>query len=137
MTEPPAFASDRFASDEIGSFLAAMATALRETVGRLDATVGRITDIAAMRPGPVDRDVVMALQDFDRLQQEFAAIANVLGQMAEKSDQTWRRTAGESHPAEEAIAGISVADLKERILRHLGASLPDGLELPLVDEAVF
>lgn len=135
MTEQLAFAADRRTTDEIGSFLAAVAVALRETVGRLDATVGRITEITAMRPGRADRDVVMTLQDFDRLQQEFAAIANVLSEMADKSGETWQRAVGDGHPARDAIASISVADLKERLLRHLDLSMMDLLELP--DDAVF
>ena len=137
MTEQQAFGRDQPVIDEIGTFLAAIAMALRETVGRLETTVGQITEIAAMRPGRADRDVVMTLQDFDRLQQEFAAIAKVLGQAAAKSGETWLRTVGNNHPAQDVIAGISIADLKERLLRHLGVSMTDLLALPTPDEVVF
>lgn len=137
MAQPQAVASDHPGLDEIGTFLAAMAAALRETVGRLDTTVGRVTEFAAAQPGRADRDVVMTLQDFDRLQQEFAAIAETLRQAADKSGETWLRTDSSDHPARDVIDGISLAELRERLLRHLSASMTDLLALPTSDETIF
>ncbi len=137
MTDQQASDADQPVIDDVGTFLAAMATALRETVVRLEATVDRVTEIAAMRPGRADRDAVVTLQDFDRLQQEFAAIAEILDQAADKSSETWLRTAGNDHPAQDLIDGISLAELRDRLLRHLGVSGTDLFELPTFDEAVF
>ena len=137
MTDQQASGPDLPVIDDVGTFLAAMATALRETVARLETTVDRITEIAAMRPGRADREAVVTLQDFDRLQQEFAAIAEVLNQAADKSGETWLRTDNDDHPAQDLISAVSLADLKERLLRHLGGPMTDLFELPTFDEAVF
>jgi len=66
-----------------------------------------------MRPGKADRDLVVVLQDFDRLQQEFANLSEVIDRLSQKS------VAGESYPGAEALAAISIADLKDRLARHL------------------
>jgi len=120
---------------EVGTFLAAVAAALRETTSSLQVTVDRITEFAALRSGNTDREVVMTLQDFDRLQQELAAIATMLGQMADKSGGTEPPTTPQGHAIKDVIAGISLAELKERLLRHI--SMIDLLALPSSDEMVF
>ena len=138
MTESQTAGPDRGVTDETATFLAAVARVLRETVGRLEATVDRVTEMAALRSGQVDREVVMTLQDFDRLQQEFAAIATVLEQLADKPGETQPPTAAQGSSINDAIAGISIADLKERLLRHLGSSMDDLFALPAAsDEVVF
>lgn len=137
MTESQVAGPDRGVTDETATFLAAVATVLRETVGRLEVTVDRVTEMAALRSGQVDREVVMTLQDFDRLQQEFAAIATVLEQLAEKPGEV-QPPAAQGNSISDAIAGISIADLKERLLRHLGSSMDDLFALPTAsDEVVF
>jgi len=113
--------------DEIATFLVATAIVLRETVMRFEGTTARITERITMRSTQADRDLIVTLQDFDRLQQEFVTIAEVLTQVAAKSSESWVRTEGGGHPAEDAIATISIADLKERLMRHLGSSM---FELP-------
>ncbi len=118
---------------DVGRFLAITAAALRETAERLDATVDRISAKTATQSGRADRDMVMALQNFDRLQQEFAAIADVLGKAAEKVRGNWATTGG-GHPADEVLAAISMTEVKERFLRLL--SVTDWLA-STSDEAVF
>ena len=123
--------------DDIATFLQATATALRETVARFEKTSARITENLALRAGTVDHDLIVTLQDFDRLQQEFTTLADVLARAATKSGVSWRRVEGGAHPAEDTIATISIADLKERLMRHLGFSMP-GLAPPAAaDEVVF
>ncbi len=111
--------------DEFATFLAATATVLRETVARLERTTARITERVRVQPGMLDRDLIVTLQDFDRLQQEFAMFVQVLMHAAEKSGESWLRKEGGSHPAEDTIAAVSVADLKERLKRHLEDTLLD------------
>jgi len=123
----PADAPCRPLIDEIATFLVATAIVLRETVMRFEGTTARITERITMRSTQADRDLIVTLQDFDRLQQEFVTIAEVLTQVAAKSSESWVRTEGGGHPAEDAIATISIADLKERLMRHLGSSM---FELP-------
>jgi hypothetical protein len=125
----PAFA-------EIGTFLIATADVLRETISRFEKTTARITENVMTRPSQADRNLIVTLQDFDRLQQEFLMLAEVLTQAAGKSSKSWLRAEGGGHPAEDAVAGISVADVKERLLRQLNVSMI-GLAPSIGDEAVF
>ena len=121
--------------DEIASFLAATAMALRETVTRFERTTARITESVTTRPSLADRDLIVTLQDFDRLQQEFATLAEVLSRAAGKSGESWLRAEGGGHPAEDAIATVSIADLKDRLMYSLSAS---PLDLAVgSDEVVF
>ncbi|MEJ2379208.1 MAG: hypothetical protein P8Y53_18590 [Pseudolabrys sp.] len=113
-------------SDEIRTFVAAISTVLRETVGAFESTVSRITEITVTRSGRADRDLVVALQDFDRLRQEFATLGEVLARLSAKSD---RGDDGE----QDVISAISIADLKDRLalqLRIVTGDLPepDGAE---------
>lgn len=76
-----------------------------------------------MRSSRPERELVVALQDFDRLQQEFVSFAEVFASAAVKSLESWQRTTGQDgHPAEDAIAKIPLTDLKSRILRQLGSA---------------
>lgn len=127
--------ADQSVVDEFGSFLAATATVLRETVTRFERTTARITERVRLQPGMMDRDLIVTLQDFDRLQQEFAMFVLVLMQAAEKTSESWLRQEGGSHPAEDTIAAVSVADLKERLKRHLDDTLLD--IVPETEEVEF
>jgi hypothetical protein len=81
-----------------------------------------VTELTALRPSRPERELVVALQDFDRLQQEFVSFAEV-SSAAVKSLESWQRIAGQDgHPAEDAIAKIPLTDLKSRILRQLGSA---------------
>lgn len=120
----------RSAEDDIKTFVAAIAVVLRETVAGFERTVSRITEITVMRPGRADRDLVVALQDFDRLQQEFATLGEVLDRLSALSGdgQPTRRGAHEAdHPV---LAAISIAGLKDRLSQHLRSltGLPDAEE---------
>jgi len=122
---------------EIASFLIATATAMRDTVARLERTTAHVSEYVTSRPGLVDRGFIVQLQDFDRLQQEFAGFADVLSLAAAKSVDSWLRAEGGGHPAEDAIATISVADLKERLMRILYGSMFDLGVKPTGNEVEF
>ena len=82
-----------------------------------------MTELTALRSSRSERELVVALQDFDRLQQEFVSFAEVFASAAVKSLESWQRTTGQDgHPAEDAIAKIPLTDLKSRILRQLGSA---------------
>src|ERR1700728_2938390 len=121
--------------EDIATFLAATAVALRETVTRFEKTTARITESVTTRPSLADRDLIVTLQDFDRLQQEFATLAEVLTRAAAKSSESWLRAEGGGHPAEEAIATVSIAALKDRLMYSLS---PSPLDMAVgTDEGVF
>lgn len=125
------------AFDEIRIFLIVMAMALRETVMLFEETTSRVTDVAVTRAGRADRDLVVTLQNFDRLQQEFATLADVFNEIAAKSRESWLQGADGAHPAEDAIAKIPIGDLKERVLRHLAGAMADSTQEAMSEEAVF
>jgi len=108
---------------EISTFLVATAMVLRESIMRYETTTNRITQTLLTQADKVDRDLVMTIQEFDRMQQEFATRSEVLSQAAAKSGKSWLREEGGGHPAEDTLASVSIADLKERLMRRLGASL--------------
>ncbi len=108
--------------EHIRTFLSVMATELHETILRLERTTARVTELTAMRAARPERDLVVALQDFDRLQQEFVSFADAFASAAAKSSESWQQTAAAGHPAEDMIAKIPLTDLKARILRQLGAA---------------
>lgn len=129
--------STRRLINEISAFLLATARALHETVSRFEATTARITERLLTQPTQADRDLIVMLQGFDRLQQEFAALAELFIRATAKSEQSWLSGEGNSHPAEDAIATISIADLKERVTRHLGILRIDLGVAPMGEEVVF
>jgi hypothetical protein len=134
-TEPDE-STERLAN-EISTFLLATAKALRETVSRFEQTTARITEKVAAQSTQADRSLIVMLQDFDRLQQEFAALAEMLDRVAGKPEESWLRKGGGAHPAKDAIATISVADLKDRLTRHLGILRIDLGVAPMGEEVVF
>jgi hypothetical protein len=129
--------STRRLVNEISAFLLATAKALRETVSRFEETTARITEKVMAQPTQADRDLVVMLQDFDRLQQEFAALAELFIRATAKSEESWLHEDGDNHPARAAIATISLADLKDRLTRHLGILRIDMGVASMEEEVVF
>ena len=114
-----------------------MATVFHETIARFEETVGRVTEITVLRTGRADRDLVIALQDFDRLQQEFVTLREILAWVAATPDDAWPGAADADQPGHEAIAAISVADLKERLVRELKDVAAESTTSQAPDEMVF
>ena len=105
-------------ADNVGAFLAVFATLLLDNVLRLEETVGRVSDLI-MSSGRPDRELVVTLQSFDRLKQEFEALGDALTRYAESTNAV--PVAGEERIqlGEEVISAITVADLKDRLLYRL------------------
>jgi hypothetical protein len=110
-------------SHDVGSFLAVFAALLLDNVLRLDETVGRVTDmvIASGRP---DKELIVTLQDFDRLKQEFEALGDALTRYAETTNSV--PSVGEERAllGQEVIAAITLAELKSKLLSRLQEELP-------------
>jgi hypothetical protein len=97
----------------------AIGTVLAQTVGTLESTVSRITELTVLKQkGSAGSDLVVALQEFDRLQQEFATLAQLLERL-HIGDASAPRLA----PAE-LLSAVTIAALKNR----LSAALIDPLE---------
>jgi len=111
-------------TNDVTAFLTVFAALLLDNVLNLDEAVGQVTDLV-MSSGKPDRALVVALQSFDRLKQEFEALGDALTRYAEAT------TAGPLGDKEHAqvkqsvISAITVADLKDRMLRRLERDLPE------------
>ena len=109
--------------NDVGAFLAVFAALLLDNALRLDETVGRVTDfVMASKPS---RDLVVTLQSFDRLKQEFEALGDALTRYAEAHNAAPLNAEEHSQLQENVIAGITVADLKDRMLSRLQDDLPE------------
>jgi hypothetical protein len=123
---------------EVSTFLIAAASALRDAVTRFEQTSAGISQYVASRPNEANRELIVTLQAFDRLNQEFVALAEVLTIAASKSSESWTRADGGVHPAEDAIASVTISELKERLMRHLGITAIDlTMLVPTGEEVVF
>jgi hypothetical protein len=123
---------------EVSTFLIATASALRDAVNRFEQTSAGISAYVASRPNEANRELIVTLQAFDRLNQEFVALAEVLTIAASKSSESWTRSRAGGHPAEDAISSVTVSELKERLMRHLGITKIDlTMLVPTGEEVVF
>jgi hypothetical protein len=102
---------------DVKAFLDALGTLLRDTVMRFEDTVARITDMFLSSGGRADRDLIVTLQNFDLLQQEFAALGEALALYASMTSKLGIGDEDRRQLGRDVIAKISVADLKERFLR--------------------
>ncbi|MES1155915.1 MAG: hypothetical protein ABUL48_05745 [Pseudorhodoplanes sp.] len=110
-------------ANHVGAFLSVFAALLLDNVLRFEETAGRVTDIVARSDRP-DRELIVTLQSFDRLKQEFAALGDALTRYAESTNTL--PFAGEERAefGRGVISAITVADLKDRLLRRLQEDLP-------------
>ena len=115
--------------NDVGAFLAVFAALLLDNVLRLDETFGRVTDfVMANKP---DRETVVTLQGFDRLKQEFEALGEALTRYAEAINEAPMSEEARSQLGHDVISGITVADLKDRLLDRLQDDLTE-MELPII-----
>jgi hypothetical protein len=120
-------------ADNVGAFLAVFAALLLDNVLRLEETVGRVTDLI-MSSGRPDRELVVTLQSFDRLKQEFEALGDALTRYAESTNAVPADGEERVQLGEEVISAITVADLKDRLLYRLKEQLPDLANMPKIME---
>jgi hypothetical protein len=116
-------------ADNVGAFLAVFAALLLDNVLRLEETVGRVTDLI-MSSGRPDRELVVTLQSFDRLKQEFEALGDALTRYAESTNAIPPDGEERIQLGQEVIDAITVADLKDRLLYRLQEQLPDLANAP-------
>ena len=115
-------------ADNVGAFLAVFAALLLDNVLRLEETVGRVTDLI-MSSGRPDRELVVTLQSFDRLKQEFEALGDALTRYAESTNSVPAAGEERAQLGHEVIAAITLAELKDRLLCRLQEELP-GVSAP-------
>jgi hypothetical protein len=109
------------ASGELGAFLGTLAALLRETIARFEQTTGRVSDMVVAHTGRAGPDLVVALQDFDRLQQEFSALGEVLSRMEATTGGPWPGNLAVADLKHELLKTVTIADLKQRLALHFEA----------------
>jgi hypothetical protein len=121
-------------ADNVGAFLAVFAALLLDNVLRFEESVGTVTDLV-MSNGRPGRELVVALQSFDRLKQEFEALGDALTRYAESTNALPLAGKERAQLGQEVIAAITVADLKDRLFRRFSEDLPE-LIAPQIAELV-
>src|SRR6476620_1613295 len=99
-------------TNETGAFLAVFAALLLDNVVRLEDTVGTVTDLV-MESGRPSREMVVTLQSFDRLKQEFEALGEALTRYAEATNKSELSGDELAELERGVISAITVADLKD------------------------
>jgi hypothetical protein len=107
------------ALSEIAALLGVLATLFLDNVRELEDTVARVTDLVT-RDGRPDRELIVTLQSFDRLKQEFEALSGALARYADSTHTLPLDGDGPREPfGRDVIHDITLADLKERFLDRL------------------
>ncbi len=105
---------------EVAALLGVLATLFLDNVRELEDTVARVTHLV-MRDGKPDRELIMTLQSFDRLKQEFEALSGALARYAESTHTML--PSGNEAPRQpfgrDVIHSIVLSDLRERFLGRL------------------
>lgn len=119
-------------ANDVGAFVAVFAALLLDNVLHLEETVGRVTDLV-MSSGRPDREMIVTLQSFDRLKQEFEALGEALSRYAEATNATSPGSEERAQLEKDVIATITVADLKDRLMSRLKDDLPEVLSPPILE----
>lgn len=105
-------------------FLLAVSELLHETTRRFEETVAQVLELVMTGRGLEERNLVVTLQDFDLLQQEFVALADVLARYGTASKDRRLFLDGDAEVSK-IIGTITITDLRERLLLRLGYSPVD------------
>ena len=117
-------------TNDVGAFVAVFAALLLDNVLRLEETVDQVTKLV-MGSGRPDRELIVTLQSFDRHKQEFEALGDALTRYAEATNAGTLDGEERAQLEEKVISAITVADLKDRLLRRLQANLPEVVAPPI------
>jgi hypothetical protein len=93
------------------ALLSAVATVLRDTIGRFGDISGEVTETVLTRGDSADSGLIVKLQDFDRLQQEFCALSDVFSQCLEM----WSGSTAGARSQHDPVAAVTLAGLKNRL----------------------
>jgi hypothetical protein len=117
--------------------LAALASILRDSTGRFEQTSDRIAQLVVARETGSGVDIIVALQEFDRLRQDFEAIEGILAGCAHAIEHPVENEPGQ--PLRDVIAEIPVVDFKNRLARRLAwvSQETNTADMPFVEEAIF
>ncbi|HEY6255223.1 MAG TPA: hypothetical protein VIY51_05460 [Xanthobacteraceae bacterium] len=117
--------------------LAALASILRDSTGRFEETSDRIAQLVVARETGSGVDIIVALQEFDRLRQDFDAIEGILAGCAQVIERPAANQDGQ--PFREVVEEVPVVDFKNRLARRLAwvSQEMSTADAPFVEEAIF
>jgi len=119
----------------VGRLLNAVSTVLHETLDRFENASGKVTQTVLTRGNPADHDLIQALQNFDRIHQEFSAIKHMITHAATASVEG--RLADHSQWGQDAVDGITLTDVKQRLLACMRERPVESAAEPAGEDAVF
>jgi hypothetical protein len=107
---------------ELHRLLKVLSTLFLDNVRHLEDTVSQVTDLIT-RDGLPDKELIVTLQSFDRLKQEFEALG---GALAHYADAAKGPLSGEALAqfGRQVIGTIALADLRVRLLDKLQPTAP-------------
>lgn len=111
-------------ADDVGAFLSVFAALLLDNVLHFEDASSRVTDLVMGATARPDRDLIVALQAFDRLKQEFEALGDALTRYAKSINAVPFAGEERAQLGRDVVAKITIADLKDRLLRRLDGDLP-------------
>lgn len=136
-SETSARSEDAAARADAAFFLRALTTLLKETVDDLERTSGKIGEYIMALPHRPDQQVVVALQHFDRLQQEFRALTDMTAHFAASTDESGSGDGWTNQHSTRVVDAITVSDLKNRFNRYLETIEIELTSPDLFDEVIY
>jgi hypothetical protein len=117
-------------------FLGAVTIAFKESLASLEQTVGQVTEIIVAQGGQKDRNLLMVLQGFDRVQQEFANLTSALETVA-TARLIHGGTADSALSVKESLGAISIDHIKIRLEELFSAVLANIDTVTEFEDVVF
>jgi hypothetical protein len=107
---------------ELHRLLMVLSTLFLDNVRHLEDTVSQVTDLIT-RDGLPDKELIVTLQSFDRLKQEFEALGGALAHYADAAKGPLSDEALAQF-GRQVIGTIALADLRVRLLDKLQPTAP-------------
>jgi hypothetical protein len=118
---------------EVGRLLAVFATLFLDNVRNLEDTVSRVTNLIT-RDGRPDKEMIVTLQSFDRLKQEFEVLGAALARYADLDHAPPLSREQLARLSKDVIDTITLADLRQRVLQRLNSTPSPTITGPSEDE---
>lgn len=121
-------------ANDLGAFLGTLATLLRETIGRFEQTTDRVSEMVITHTGRAGPDLVRAIQDFDRLQQELGAVGDVLSRLEVSTAGQWPGNPSVTELKAELLGCVKLADIQRRLAVHFDSPISEMAAEPTPEE---
>jgi len=117
--------------------LSELSAVLCDVVVRFEETTSQVTEAIAFSRCEVSRELVVTLQDFDRLRQEYLAVAKVIGRIGTCLERAVAGDVEAEAQCAEAITEVPIAELRKRLMACLAGQAGGPAPSLAGDEAMF